>query len=136
MSQKIFDNIVAISKSKVTLTLNKPAYILKLSKVLMYELHYDYIKNKYDNKSKLLFTYNYSVVYEINVYEDFISNQKIFDFTDYSTKVKIIEQELSKSTKFHCLVLIRKYLSKAMDMIDQLLKIRVNYKKTVILITI
>ena len=91
MSQKIFDNIVAISKSKVTLTLNKPAYILKLIKVLMYELHYDYIKNKYDNKSKLLFTYNYSVVYEINVYEDFISNQKIFDFTDYSTKVKIIE---------------------------------------------
>ena len=30
--------------------------ILKLKKVLMYEFHYDYIKNKHDNKSKLLFT--------------------------------------------------------------------------------
>ena len=40
MSQKIVDNkLVAIRKSKVTITLNKPAYvgmcILKLSKVLM-----------------------------------------------------------------------------------------------------
>ena len=26
--------------------------ILELSKLLMYEFHYDYIKNKYDNKSK------------------------------------------------------------------------------------
>ena len=46
--------------NKVTLALNKPAYIgmciLELSKVLMYQFHYDYIKNKYDNKSKLLFT--------------------------------------------------------------------------------
>ena len=61
MSHKIFDNnLVAIRQSKVVLRLNKPAYtgmyILELSKVLMYEFHYDYIKNQYDNKSKLLFT--------------------------------------------------------------------------------
>ena len=48
MSQKIFDNdLVAIRKNKVTLTFNKPAYIgmciLELSKVLMYEFHYDCI---------------------------------------------------------------------------------------------
>ena len=30
--------------------------ILELGKVLMYEFHYDYIKNKYGNNSKLLFT--------------------------------------------------------------------------------
>ena len=51
MSHKIFDNeLVAIRKNKVTLTLNKSAYIgmciLELSQVLMYEFHYDYIKNK------------------------------------------------------------------------------------------
>ena len=45
MSHKIFDNdLVAIRKNKVTLTLNKSAYIgmciLELSKVLMYEFHY------------------------------------------------------------------------------------------------
>ena len=48
MSHKIFDNnLVAIRKSKVALKLNKPAYIgmciLELSKILMYEFHYDYI---------------------------------------------------------------------------------------------
>ena len=52
MSHKIFDNdFVATRKNKVSLTLNKPAYIgmciLELSKVLMYESHYDYNKNKY-----------------------------------------------------------------------------------------
>ena len=59
MSRKIFDNdLVAIRKNKVTLTLNRAAYIgmciLELSKVLMYEFHYDYIKNKYGNNSRLL----------------------------------------------------------------------------------
>ena len=61
MFHKIFDNnLVAIRKSKLALKLNKAAYIgmciVELSKVLMYEFHYDYIKSKYDNKSKLLFT--------------------------------------------------------------------------------
>ena len=40
---------IAISKIKYTLMLNKPAYakmcILDLSKVLVYEFHYEYIKN-------------------------------------------------------------------------------------------
>ena len=58
---KIFDNnLVAIHKRKLALRLNKPAYIemcfLELSKVLMYEFYFDYIKNKYDNKPNLLFT--------------------------------------------------------------------------------
>ena len=49
MSHKIFDNdLVVIREKKVTLTLNKPAYIgiciFKLSKVLKWEFHYDYVK--------------------------------------------------------------------------------------------
>ena len=45
MSHKIFDNnLVAIRKSKLTLTLKKPAYIgmriLEFSKLLTYEFHY------------------------------------------------------------------------------------------------
>ena len=79
MSQKIFyNNLVAIRKSKITLTLNKPAYIgmciLDLSKVLMYEFHYDYIKNKYGKELRLLFTDTDSWMYENKtegVYEDF-----------------------------------------------------------------
>ena len=84
MSHKIFDNnFVAICKSKLELKLNKPAYtglcILDLGKVLIYEFHYDYIKNKYVNKSKLLLTDTDSLMYQIkteDVYEDFSSYKK------------------------------------------------------------
>ena len=70
MPHKIFDNgLVVILKKKVILTLNKPAYIgmciLELSKVLMYEFHYDYIKNKCGNNSRLLLTNTDSLMYEI-----------------------------------------------------------------------
>ena len=90
MSHKIFDN------NLVSLRLNKSAYngmcILELSKVLMYEFHYDNIKNKYDNKSILLFTDTDSLMYEIkteeDVYEDFSSSKEMFDFSNYSTKSK------------------------------------------------
>ena len=83
MSHKICDNnLVAIRKSKVTLTLNKPTYIgmciLKLTKVLMYESHCDYIKNKYGNNSRVMFTDTGNLLYEIkteDIYKDF-SNKK------------------------------------------------------------
>ena len=46
MSHKMFHNdLIAISKNEVTLTLNRPTYIgmciLELSKALMHEFHYD-----------------------------------------------------------------------------------------------
>ena len=68
MSQKIFDNrLVATRKRKVTLMLNKTAYIrlcfLELGKLLTYEFHYDYIKNIHGNNSKLLFTDTDSLIY-------------------------------------------------------------------------
>ena len=37
--------------------------MLELSKVLMYEFHYDFIKNKYNNKSKLLLTDTDNLIY-------------------------------------------------------------------------
>ena len=83
MSQKILDNVlVAIRKTKVILTLNKPTYIgmciLELSKVLMYKLNYDYIENKYGNRPILLFTDTDTIMYEIkteDVYKN-VSNDK------------------------------------------------------------
>ena len=64
---------------------------LELSKVLIYKFHYDYIKNKYGNKSKLLFTETDSLMYEIkteDIYEDFSSNKELFDFSNYLSKSK------------------------------------------------
>ena len=70
MTQEIFDNIVAIPKIKAILTLNKPEHVgmcvLHSSKVLMYKFHYDYIKNKYGNNLRLLFTDTASSMYKIH----------------------------------------------------------------------
>ena len=91
VSSKIFnENLVAVHKIKETLTLNRPAYlgmcILDLSKTLMYDFHYNYIKKKYENKAKLLFTDTDSLTYEIkveDVYQDFWNDKDKFDNSDY-----------------------------------------------------
>ena len=91
VSSKIFnENLVAVHKIKETLTLNRPAYvgmcILDLSKTLMYDFHYNYIKNKYGEKVKLLFTDTDSLTYEIeaeDVYQDFWDDKNKFDNSDY-----------------------------------------------------
>ena len=68
MSHKICNNLVVIPKSKVPLKLNKSVFIwMCILEVLIYELHYDFIKNKYDNKSKVLFTDADNLIYEIPV---------------------------------------------------------------------
>ena len=91
VSSKIFnENLVAVHKIKETLTLNRPAYvgmcILDLSKTLMYYFHYNYIKEKYGNKARLLFTDTDSLTYEIeakDVYQDFWNDKDRFDNSDY-----------------------------------------------------
>ena len=86
VSQKIFGkNFVAIHEIKLDLTTDKPIYVgfstLDLSKLLTYELHYKYIKRKYN--AKLLFADTDGLVYEIetkDVYEDFYEDKNLFDF--------------------------------------------------------
>ena len=91
VSSKIFyENLMAVHKGKETLTLNRPAYvdmcILDLSKMLMYDFHYNYIKKKYNNRARLLFTNTDSLTYEIeveDVYKDFWKDKDMFDNSDY-----------------------------------------------------
>ena len=70
ISSKIFnEDLMAVHKIKETLTLNRPAYvgmcIVYLSKTLMYDFHYKYIKKRYGDRAKLLFTDMNSLTYEI-----------------------------------------------------------------------
>ena len=85
------ENLVSVHMKKTSLTMNKPVYlgmcILDLSKTLMFDFHYKYIKPKYGNKAKLLFTDTDSFLYEIQT-EDFYKDisgdvKEKFDTSDY-----------------------------------------------------
>ena len=89
---KIFsENLVSVHLKKTSLTMNKPVYlgmcILDLSKTIMYDFHYQYIKPKYGEKAKLLFTDTDSLMYEIETedfYKDISEDVKDrFDTSDY-----------------------------------------------------
>ena len=89
-SKPFTENLVAIRKIKETLTLNRPASagmcVLDLSKTLMYDFHYNYIKKKYNDKVKLLFTDTDSLTYKIeneDVYKDFWNDNDKFDNSEY-----------------------------------------------------
>ena len=91
VNSKIFnEDLVAVHKIKETLTLDRPAYvgmcILDLSKTLMYDFHYNYIKSRYNNKAELLFTDTDSLCYEIetrDVYKELWEDKQLFDNSDY-----------------------------------------------------
>jgi len=78
-------------KTRVTkIKWDKPTYIgfcvLELSKLLMYQFHYEQIAPRYEEKAKLLFTDTDSLCYEIetdDVYADMKSSWKLYDTSDY-----------------------------------------------------
>ena len=84
-------NLAAVHMKKVSLKFDKPVYlgmsILDLSKTLMYDFHYNYIKPKYGENAKLLFTDTDSLAYEIETedfYRDISSDVKSkFDTSNY-----------------------------------------------------
>ena len=88
----IFDeNLVAVHMKKTEVYFNKPIYvgqaILDLSKTLMSDFHYNYIRKKYGNKAELLFTDTDSLMYLIQT-EDFYKDikkdiKKKFDTSEY-----------------------------------------------------
>ena len=71
-----------------------------------------------------------------NEYKDVLLNKDCIRHSINRIQSKTKEQEHIKSTTFYCINLMTKYMIKTMDIMDQLLVISVNYKKTVILVTI
>ena len=88
----IFDeHLVAVHMKKTEVYFYKPTYvgqaILDLSKTLMFDFHYNFIRKKYGNKAELLFTDTDSLMYLIQK-DDFYSDvkhniRKKVDTSDY-----------------------------------------------------
>ena len=86
------ENLMGCEMGKIKVVMNKPIYlsqaILDLSKIMMYEFHYDYMIPKYGDRLKLCYIDTDSLVYDIKTedfYED-ISNdvEARFDISGYS----------------------------------------------------
>ena len=85
------ENLLAIEMKKTKVKMNKPVYlgmsILDISKTLMYEFWYDYIKPKYQDRAKLCYMDTDSFVIHIKTedfYEDIANDvEKWFDTSNY-----------------------------------------------------
>ena len=89
-TKQFSENLLAIEMKKKKVKMNKPVYlgisILDISKTLLYEFWYDYIKPKYKDKAKLCYTDTDSFVIHIfteDFFED-ISNdvERWFDMSN------------------------------------------------------
>ena len=90
ISCKIFsENLVSVNIKRESLKLDKPSYvgmcISDLSKIKMYDFHYNYIKRKYNERVELLFTDTDSLCYHRktdDAYRDFYHGRELFDNSD------------------------------------------------------
>lgn len=90
-SGKVFnDDLMAINNGKPEVKFNKPVIVgvcvLDLSKLLMYDFHYNTMKQKYGDQCKMIYTDTDSLIYEIeteDMYKDLLEIQDKFDCSDY-----------------------------------------------------
>ena len=87
----INDNLYAIERSPTSILFNKPIYVgftvLELSKLHMYDFHYNHIKKIYPgDESQLCFTDTDSFLYCIktkDVYADMMEFKDLYDFSNF-----------------------------------------------------
>jgi hypothetical protein len=86
----INESTVLVDRVQKTVKLDKPMYagfcILELSKLIMYNFHYNVILKRYGSNCRLLFTDTDSLTYSINtpnVYTDMAQDQHLYDFSNY-----------------------------------------------------
>ncbi|KAJ1526545.1 hypothetical protein ONE63_008132 [Megalurothrips usitatus] len=90
-SFEIFDHgLVAVERRKAKITFNRPAYtgqvILDISKEIMYNFHYNIMKQRYGQDITVLATDTDSLIYKIktdDVYQDMMDLNQHFDTSDY-----------------------------------------------------
>jgi len=86
----INESLITVEMTKKEIVYDKPVIVgfcvLELSKVHMYDFHYNTIKKQYGEKAKLLFTDTDSLTYHIqtdDVYADMKEQTEKYDFSDY-----------------------------------------------------
>ena len=86
----INENLITVLLKQRSIMCDLPIYsgfaILELSKLVMYEFHYKYVKPTYGAKAKLLFTDTDSLAYEIetdDIYDDMARDSDRFDTSNY-----------------------------------------------------
>ena len=71
------ENLMGCEIGKIKVVMNKPVYldqaILDLSKILMYEFHYDYMRPKYTDRLQLCYMDTDSLIYHIKT-KDFYAD--------------------------------------------------------------
>ena len=100
------ENLMGCEMGKIKVVMNKPVYlgqvILGLSKIVMYEFHYDYMVPKYGfEKLKLYYMNTDSLVYDVKTedfYEDIANDVEArFDTSGYSkTDFRLLPISLNK----------------------------------------
>ena len=93
---KVFgNNLATIHEKKISLTLNKPIYVefrvLQLSKLEMYNFHYNFMIRKCNNK--LLFTDTNSLcykIYEKNPHKKMHKYKELFDLSNLPLSKKML----------------------------------------------
>ena len=100
----ISEDLSIIEMNKTRVKMNKPIYlglsILDISKILMYEFWYDYMKPKYGNDVKLCYMDTYSFVMNIKT-EDFYKDtandlEKRFDTSNYEVNRPVPMERIKK----------------------------------------
>ena len=102
LHRNIHENLVAVERWKDTAMLDKPIYtgasVLDLSKLLMLDFHYGYVKEMYPGRKSVLgFSDTDSLLYKIetkDVYRDMRENHDYFDLSSYPSNHRIFERDV------------------------------------------
>ena len=98
----LYKDLATVERTK-TLKFNRPIYcgfsVLELSKLLMYEFRYNYIKHKCGDWAKLLFTDTVSLCNEIeteDVYVDMSKQMELFGTSEYADNHPLYKETNTK----------------------------------------
>ena len=99
----INDDLTLVRGARQRVTLNKPISagfsILEISKLIMYEFYYDYLKPKYLDRCKLLFTDTDSFCCHIqteDLYKDMAENIELFDTSILSRPIRCTRRPITE----------------------------------------